>query len=202
MKRLLLSLMLFFPTALAAQELHTFSNGEVADAEKINENFEALKSEMSAAQSSSPRMAWATTSGEVNGYWFQENDNAYIALKLPDDNAVYLSPFNPRDPEEGLDYSFTYYVEADCQGAAYVEGAYAHGLSILIISNSDYFLKRTDKRSSDAEDLVSQSYLMEIEGDRQCQNSQTTIDSTFWETEQTTLLMSDLNKPHTLIWLD
>ena len=47
MKRLLLSLILFFPTALAAQELHTFSNGEVADAEKINENFEALKSEIS-----------------------------------------------------------------------------------------------------------------------------------------------------------
>ena len=40
MKRLLLSLILFFPTALAAQELHTFSNGEVADAEKINENFQ------------------------------------------------------------------------------------------------------------------------------------------------------------------
>ena len=47
MKRLLLSLILFFPAALAAQELHTFSNGEVADAEKINENFEALKSEIS-----------------------------------------------------------------------------------------------------------------------------------------------------------
>ena len=28
---------------VSAQELHTFSNGEVADAEKINENFEALK---------------------------------------------------------------------------------------------------------------------------------------------------------------
>ena len=40
MKRLLLSLILFFPAALAAQELHTFSNGEVADAEKINENFQ------------------------------------------------------------------------------------------------------------------------------------------------------------------
>jgi hypothetical protein len=32
---------------VSAQELHTFSNGEVADAEKINENFEALKSEIS-----------------------------------------------------------------------------------------------------------------------------------------------------------
>ncbi len=39
MKRLLLTLPLLFPTALSSQELHTFSNGEVADAEKINENF-------------------------------------------------------------------------------------------------------------------------------------------------------------------
>lgn len=42
MKRLLLTLPLLFPTALSSQELHTFSNGEVADAEKINENFEYL----------------------------------------------------------------------------------------------------------------------------------------------------------------
>lgn len=75
MKRLLVLLLLFFPGLVSAQELHTFSNGEVADAEKINENFEALKSEMSDSQSTSPRMAWATASGEINGYWFQENDN-------------------------------------------------------------------------------------------------------------------------------
>ena len=40
MKHLALSLILIFPAAIAAQELHTFSNGEVADAEKINENFD------------------------------------------------------------------------------------------------------------------------------------------------------------------
>ena len=40
MNRLLLSVLLLFPLTLSAQELHTFSNGEVADAEKINENFE------------------------------------------------------------------------------------------------------------------------------------------------------------------
>lgn len=203
MKRLLVLLLLAFPALASAQELHTLSNGEVADAEKINENFWVLKSEMSAAQSASPRMAWATASGEVNGYWFQENDNAYIALRLPDDGAVYLSPFDPRDPEESdRQLPNSYYLEADCQGAAYAGEAYAHELSILIISNSDYLLKRTDNRSSDAENLVSQCYLMEIEGDRQCQNSETIIDSTFWKTEQTTLLVSDLNKPHTRIWLD
>lgn len=47
LKRLLVLLLLFFPSLASAQELHTFSNGEVADAKKINENFEALKSEIS-----------------------------------------------------------------------------------------------------------------------------------------------------------
>ena len=47
MRYLLLTLLLIFPSLSSAQELHTFSNGEVADAEKINENFEALKSEIS-----------------------------------------------------------------------------------------------------------------------------------------------------------
>ena len=44
MKQLILFLVITLPTAIAAQELHTFSNGEVADAEKINENFSNLVS--------------------------------------------------------------------------------------------------------------------------------------------------------------
>lgn len=44
MKQLILFLVMTLPTAIAAQELHTFSNGEVADAEKINENFSNLVS--------------------------------------------------------------------------------------------------------------------------------------------------------------
>lgn len=47
MKKLFASFLLISSTLASAQELHTFSNGEVADAEKINENFEALKSEIS-----------------------------------------------------------------------------------------------------------------------------------------------------------
>jgi len=50
MKRLLV-LLLFFPSLASAQELHTFSNGEVADAEKINENFKLLLTKMEALQS-------------------------------------------------------------------------------------------------------------------------------------------------------
>lgn len=40
MRNLLLSLLMIFPNSVSAQELHSFSNGEVADAEKINENFQ------------------------------------------------------------------------------------------------------------------------------------------------------------------
>ena len=47
MRKLFLLVSLLIAPAVSAQELHTFSNGAVADAEKINENFEALKSEIS-----------------------------------------------------------------------------------------------------------------------------------------------------------
>lgn len=44
----LLTAILLFPLLVSAQELHTFSNGEVADAEKMNQNFEALANELEA----------------------------------------------------------------------------------------------------------------------------------------------------------
>ena len=40
--RYLLTALLLLPALVSAQELHTFKNGEVADAEKINENFERV----------------------------------------------------------------------------------------------------------------------------------------------------------------
>ena len=40
--RHLLTVLLLLPALVLAQELHTFKNGEVADADKINENFDAL----------------------------------------------------------------------------------------------------------------------------------------------------------------
>ena len=52
MLRLALTLLLLFSTSVPAQELHTFSNGEVADAEKINENFELLRHMTAGAQTS------------------------------------------------------------------------------------------------------------------------------------------------------
>ena len=40
--RYLLTALLLLPALVSAQELHTFKNGEVADADKINENFQNL----------------------------------------------------------------------------------------------------------------------------------------------------------------
>ena len=42
MKPLHFLLLMLLPALVSAQELHTFSNGEVADAEKINSNFSIL----------------------------------------------------------------------------------------------------------------------------------------------------------------
>ena len=55
MKRLLVLLLLFLPNLVSAQELHTFSNGEVADADKINDNFNQLKEALQVNSSCSVR---------------------------------------------------------------------------------------------------------------------------------------------------
>ena len=44
--RYLLTALLLLPVLVSAQELHTFRNGEVADADKVNQNFDALKDQL------------------------------------------------------------------------------------------------------------------------------------------------------------
>ena len=46
--RYLLTALLLLPTLALAQELHTFENGEVADAGKVNENFQSLAQQTAA----------------------------------------------------------------------------------------------------------------------------------------------------------
>ena len=46
--RYLLTALLLLPALVFAQELHTFKNGEVADADKINENFQSLAQQTAA----------------------------------------------------------------------------------------------------------------------------------------------------------
>jgi len=48
--RHLLTALCLLPTLVLAQELHTFKNGEVADAQKINENFDALMLQLAAGR--------------------------------------------------------------------------------------------------------------------------------------------------------
>lgn len=54
LKLLAALLALATPAVLAAQELHAFSNGEVADADKINENFNLLEGLIASYQGSTP----------------------------------------------------------------------------------------------------------------------------------------------------
>ena len=53
--RYLLTALLLLPVLVSAQELHTFKNGEVADAEKINENFDVLNNKIESADASGGR---------------------------------------------------------------------------------------------------------------------------------------------------
>ena len=55
MKKLTALLLLISSSLAFGQELHTFTNGEVADAEKINQNFERLKESMGSQESCSAR---------------------------------------------------------------------------------------------------------------------------------------------------
>ena len=54
MKKLFASFLMISATLVSAEELHTFSNGEVADAEKINENFRTLEEEFGLLSSAIP----------------------------------------------------------------------------------------------------------------------------------------------------
>ena len=48
MKRLLLSILISLPLSISAQDLVEFQNGQVADADAINANFESLKTQIAA----------------------------------------------------------------------------------------------------------------------------------------------------------
>ena len=58
----LLTVVFLFPLLVSAQDLHTFSNGEVADAEKMNQNFEDLANELETLSSD------LTLDGMANGH--------------------------------------------------------------------------------------------------------------------------------------
>jgi len=101
-KKLFAGSLLISSSLVFAQELHTFSNGEVADAEKINENFEALKSEISGSSGCSA-----------------EQDGTNVIISCSDGTTAVL-PANPSanypyleqtTNEEGLTFTKLYAFE-------------------------------------------------------------------------------------------
>ena len=142
-------------------------------------------------------LAWVSASNNVNGYWYYAYNQAYMAVQLSGSDLVYTSPY---DPEDGsvLDYNqYTAYTSENCQGMAYVDYA---PLSRLEFSGSGYLVKRTSQKGGAS--ITANSYYGQYNGVYQCVNSQASnyITSSYYETEQTSLLMSTYQQSHTLRW--
>jgi hypothetical protein len=98
MKHILILSAVLFSTDLCAQELHTFSNGEVADADKVNENFSVLREEISATGSCSAeqsgRDVLITCPDGTSGVLTQDPSSKYNYLEqTPTDNGEVLTRF-------------------------------------------------------------------------------------------------------------
>lgn len=116
MHSLLLALALL-PSLAFAQDLHTFSNGEVTDAEKINENFNALKSAINTGVNS------AQEDGAVYGspVWIDSNgtlisgrDENFILWRI---NGRIEVVGRIRPDSSAYNDSFTkYYASDNCEG--------------------------------------------------------------------------------------
>jgi len=89
--RYLLTALCLLPTLVLAQELHTFKNGEVADAEKINENFQSL-------------------SNSVKTVVHPEGD---LVLTADDDSSIISFSFNERWIPATLDVNGSSYQVRD-----------------------------------------------------------------------------------------
>jgi len=63
--RYLLTALCLLPSLVLAQELHTFKNGEVADADKINKNFDLLMEQISAGAHPDGALAFRDTDSVV-----------------------------------------------------------------------------------------------------------------------------------------
>ena len=117
-----------------------------------------------------------------------------MAIQLSGSDLVYTSPY---DPEDGsvLNFTQTLYIASDCQGMAYVSYA---ALSKLEYSASGYLLKRTSQKGGS--NVVANSYYGQQNGQMQCVNDSRTITGSYYETEQTSKLMSTYQQAHTLKW--
>ena len=80
----LLTALLLLPVLVSAQELHTFRNGEVADADKVNENFQTLNSRIQSIDGSGgrPTISISTDSAVT------QRDHPFVA-NITDDTPLY-----------------------------------------------------------------------------------------------------------------
>lgn len=90
--RYLPTILLFLPVLLAAQELHPFRNGEVADAEKINENFDLLMQSIVAEEHPTGALAFRSSdrtiviNSNVPGQQAWSNN---IEVDIPEGNGTW-----------------------------------------------------------------------------------------------------------------
>ena len=67
MKQFILFLVMTFSTAIVAQELHTFSNGEVADADAVNGNFQNLDERLTSIEALTTQPQYSELNGVTKG---------------------------------------------------------------------------------------------------------------------------------------
>ena len=202
MRYLLLSLLVVLPAVTAAQELHTFSNGEVADAEKINENFAEIKAALSALNTKRPRIAWVNSEGNVSGDWYVENGSELIAVQIANDPEIYFSPFRPRDAlNDGGDVLYSL---ENCRGDGFsrsVPGGGEAYNTVLVTGNSEFLLRKVNGAP------VTESFAHSVfrSESQICENVQTELGSNdifvYVPVEPTELLVSDFQQVHTLEWV-
>ena len=203
MRYLLLSLLVVLPAVTAAQELHTFSNGEVADAEKINENFAEIKAALSALNTKRPRVAWVNSEGKVSGDWYVENNTEFIAIRIANDPVVYCSPFRPRDAyNDGGDVLYSL---ENCTGDGFARSGFSGGgeayNTVLVTGNSEFLLRKVNGAP------VTESFAHSVfrSESQICENVQTELGSNdnfvYLPVEPTELLVSDFQQVHTLQWV-
>ena len=81
MRYFLVSLLIIFPGLAAGQEIHTFSNGDVADADMINQNFDLLK-DMSGGTAISVEANCAEDSLQFSRLWIEKSSYKNVVFHI------------------------------------------------------------------------------------------------------------------------
>ena len=107
--RYLLTALLLLPVIVSAQELYTFENGEVADADKINKNFDLLMEQISAGAHPDGALAFRDTDTvvEIRSGVPEFQSNWFITVDVQVDGATWRvskSSFRDRTIVRGIPF--------------------------------------------------------------------------------------------------